>query len=294
MKTPNSNIFLCALRALRVLRGKYVFFVLILPLPTLASPWADTVYNYSPGATQESPRGSGNFFTDPSQALGPVSPLASDTNPSTAVVQLGQAGSITLGFNSPILNNLPDPSSPTNPNGVDFTIFGNSFEEGFAGSGTYYREPGFVEVARKNPDGTPGPFYLLLPAKLPADMIGGVDTGPGTTLLAGYADEHPVNASGDPTLPPDNPLSAGGDAFSLESAVLESSPGVPALLNGQPQFISLPSVDFIRITDVLPNDGDSITGFYTTDIDAVIDLPGTVPEPTLLLLLPSLMLVRRR
>lgn len=252
------------------------------------SPWATRYRDYHPGTLNT---GAGSAFDDPTQALGELDMNVSSGNGSTNVVQLGQGGSIVLGFDHAITNNRPDPSNPYNPSGFDFTIFGNAFLAG----ASVYREPGFVEVA-KDVNGSPGEWYLLLPAKLPADMVGGVDTGTGTSLLDGYADERPVNYQGDVTLAPDVAGSAGGDGFKLEWAVLQSAPGVPLLdANDQPIFVALDSIDWIRITDVLPNDGQFATGAITTDIDAVYDLDGTpAPEPSAVLLAPTLLLLRRR
>jgi hypothetical protein len=263
-------------------------FVLVLAVvvgvftsPLHAALWASDLSYYMPGEPQESPIGSGAYYTNPHLALGPVSPLASREVPSTDVVQLGQGGSIVLSFDGPILNKIPDPAS-SNPLGYDFVIFGNAFEAGFVGSGIFFREPGYVEVARRGADDRPGEWFLLLPDKWPADLVGGLDSGPGA-LFSGYADVSPVRGDGNPLLPPDHPDSAGGDGFFLERAVRQLAPGVPRLDDqGQPIFVTLNSVDFIRITDAILNDGGP-TGFYTTDIDAAINLPGTVPEPSAML-----------
>jgi len=114
-----------------------------------------------------------------------------------------------------------------NPLGYDLTIFGNAFEAGYGGSGVYFREPGFVEVARKNAAGQPDTWYLLLPDRAPSSLVGGRDSGPGS-VYAGYADVSPVNGAGNPLLPPDADGSAGGDGILLEWAVRQASPGVPA------------------------------------------------------------------
>ncbi len=266
--------------------GYVVAFALLILVAGRASaspgdPYADFVLAYSPGGLTESPVGSGNFFNSAAEALGGPDAAARPTVPSGHVVQLGQGGSLTLGFDDPIVNKAAG-ARADNPLGVDFVVYGNAFEQGFSGSGLYFREPGFVEVAQKQAGGGPGTFYLILPDKLPANLVGGVDSGSGATLPAYYADVHPVDGSGNTLIAPEQAGSAGGDAFILERAVLESSPGVP-LLDGQnnPQFVALDHVDFVRITDAIVNDGDAQIGGYTTDIDAVVALPA-VPEPGML------------
>ena len=253
------------------------------------SPWASRYRDYLPGTLNT---GAGSSFDDPQQALGVMDQNVSNGSQSTAVLQLGQRGSVVLGFDHSIRNNAVDANNTSNPTGFDFTIYGNAFTAGV----NVYREPGFVEVAQ-DVNGSPGTWYLLLPEKLPSEMVVGTDTGTGSSLLAGYADEHAVNYQGNVALAPDVTGSAGGDGFKLEWAVLESASGVPVLDGlGNPTYVTLASIDYIRITDVLSNDGQFGTGSITTDIDAVYDLDGTpVPEPaTAALLLPIGLLIRRR
>jgi len=260
----------------------------------LASPYADLVWDYSQGTATTS---NGSTFSDPAKALGAPDTNASLTAPSTEVYQLGQRGFITLGFSQPIANKAAG-QIVGNPAGVDFVVFGNAFEQVFVGSGSYFREPGFVEVAQKNPDGSPGTFYFLVPDILPSALVGGTtanqngDTGPGATLPAGYADVHPVDGAGNHLIAPDQAGSAGGDGFFLEKAILQSAPGVPLLDGlGQYQYVTLDHVDFVRITDALPSDGSTALGGYTTDVDAVVALP--VPEPALAGWLAAAMLLLR-
>ncbi len=283
---------------------RFSLILLTLTAPVVAAnPWADTVFNYSPGSLQTigSDPENQSLFNDPSQALGAISPSANPLVASTAVVQLGQRGSITLGFDEPVLNNVPD-SESTNPLGFDFTVFGNAIELGFLGFGQFYREPGFVEVAQKLPNGQPGEWFLILPTKLPSELVYGIDTGVGAIQLPSYADVSTVNGTGNPLLPPGSSGSAGGDGFLLERAVRQTSSGVPLELSqGTYDFVSLGSIEFVRITDALASDASGqvngvSTGLITTDIDAVIDLPGTVPEPAALSMLAGLtwVLSRRR
>ncbi|HYE20919.1 MAG TPA: hypothetical protein VEA69_20910 [Tepidisphaeraceae bacterium] len=259
---------------------------LAVPSVAHAGPYASGVYAHHQGpatVSAESTPGNVIIYDDPTKALGAPDASAGPTVPSTQVFQLGQRGFVTLTFDEPVWNKLPGQIA-TNPAGADFVVFGNAFELGFVGSGSFFREPGFVEVAQKNPDGTPGPFYLLLsPYKAPAALVGGSDdvvgdSGPMGGVYDGYADVHPVNGAGDPLIAPDQPGSAGGDGFFLEWAVVQSSPGVPALVGGLPQFVALDHADFVRITDAIETDGATQLGGYTTDIDAVVNLPA-VPEP---------------
>jgi len=241
-------------------------------------PWADVVHAYNPGNLTALV---GGFYNDPSLALGAVSVDAARLSQSTDVVQLGDGGSVTLFFDEPILNNIPYAGS-TNPLGYDFTVFGNAFEAGEIGTGIFFREPGFVEVAEALPNGQPGTFYLIRPDKLPANLTA-ADRGPGTALNAFYADVHWVDGTGNPLLPPGAAGSAGGDGFLLERGVAQTSPGVPLLVGGQFVPVSLASIQFLRITDAILGDRVPGLGFLSTDIDAAIDLPGTtaqaVPEP---------------
>jgi hypothetical protein len=91
--------------------------------------YADSVVSYTSGT------GVNASYTDPTRALG--SPTVyngyQNTDPfnpayqSTDLVSVGAGGSLTLAFNSPILND------PTHPFGLDFIIFGNTgFVEDFS------------------------------------------------------------------------------------------------------------------------------------------------------------------
>src|SRR5215475_2810196 len=91
--------------------------------------FADSVVSYTSG-TGVSPT-----YTDPTHALGSPTVFigyqnADPFNPpyqATDLVSVGAGGSLTLAFNSPILN------SPTHPFGMDFIIFGNTgFIENFS------------------------------------------------------------------------------------------------------------------------------------------------------------------
>lgn len=95
-------------------------------VPALSrAQYADAVVSYVPGG------GYSSGYTDPASALGsparvtsgqfggPVDPFAPPFLPAQ-LVSLGAGGSLTVQFNTPILNN------PANPFGVDFMVFGGS------------------------------------------------------------------------------------------------------------------------------------------------------------------------
>ena len=94
--------------------------------PTLASAqFADSVVSYTSGTgfqpgynTPISALGEPSRIT-PGTFGGPVDPFNS-AYLSSQLVSLGVGGSLTVQFNSPILNN------PANPFGLDFNIFGNA------------------------------------------------------------------------------------------------------------------------------------------------------------------------
>lgn len=82
------------------------------------SPWASSVHEYSFGAGQTTGQGA-NYF--PYNVLGAVSTGVSATTPASLpeeIVSLGRNGSVSVGFESPIINGI----------GADFTVFENAFE----------------------------------------------------------------------------------------------------------------------------------------------------------------------
>lgn len=244
----------------------------------LCTPFAvSPVIDYTPGL------GNGGF-SDSSLALHtPVGGLVNFPN-STSVVSLGDHGSITLAFD----HDAQDDSR--NPYGLDFIVFGNAF---FRGGDPAFRwqEPAFVEISQDN-----SMWYLILPSKLPSNMVGGVDTGDSHTILRGYAEytptlacpsnrtneefytvpDRPSNPETSANLPVDA-VSGGGDAMDIAWAVVQSAPGVPAP-DGQGHTIpaGIAWFRYIRLTDVLEDDTNPTYGRITADIDAVSDIAPAV------------------
>src|SRR5258705_8178756 len=99
-----------------------------IPLITQAQ-FASGVISYNPGS------GFSPNFTNSSAALGApasgsgITPFAPPFSTSQ-IVSIGAGGSLTLQFNTPLLNN------PADPYGIDMMIFGNSFFIITSGSGS--------------------------------------------------------------------------------------------------------------------------------------------------------------
>src|SRR5947208_16950251 len=89
---------------------------------TIRAQYADAVVSYTAGS------GASAGFTDPSRALGAPTTFigyqnADPFNPpyrGTELVSVGEGGSLTVQFSTPILN------GPSHAYGLDFIIFGNS------------------------------------------------------------------------------------------------------------------------------------------------------------------------
>ncbi|MBO7393975.1 MAG: hypothetical protein J6U98_07235 [Abditibacteriota bacterium] len=247
------------------------------------SPFASEVIDYSPGPGQFVKN---RLYNDPSRALGAPMGLYVDVPCNDSLVTLGDGGSITLAFDTPVKDD------PANPYGMDFIVFSNAM---FVGGDPYYRfqEPAFAEIS---PDGEH--WYLILPNILPADMEGNVDTGNSETPLRGYAEftptvglpqdletpyfnatrtaeqlytvpERPYDGEDDESLEFDK-VSGGGDAFDIADAVVETLPGVPARDAGG-NFIkaNLKEFKYIRLTDAVTGDGSQLFGEISAEIDAV-------------------------
>ena len=251
-----------------------------------ANPFAGQVISYQPGPGQfvNNP-----LFNDPARCLGAPEGLYVDEPNQDSVATLGDGGTITLAFDEVVYDH------PDNPYGLDFIVFSNA---SFIGGDPYYRwqELAFVEISRNASD-----WYLILPSKLPADLIGGVDTGQCSSVVSGYAEYTPtVGLPQDLALPsfpvsrtdeelytvPDRPsipgdpsaidfdyVSGGGDAFDIAAAVVQISPGVPAL-DGQSNPIPA-NIDwfrYVRLTDAVTGDSIPQLGEISAEIDAVSDV----------------------
>jgi hypothetical protein len=242
------------------------------------NPFANTVVSYQ--------KGPGTWgFENPSLALGAPVGGTIYTPDNTSIVSLGDGGRITLAFANPVYDD------PKNPYGKDFIVFGNAFYQVYPT--TRWQEPGFVEISPDNVN-----WYLVLPNKLPSQLIGGVDTGSSTSVLINYADYTPTLARpsnrtdeefytvperpsiqgnpGDPAFESARGfdfVSGGGDAMDIADAVVQSAPGVPAL-DGQGHTIpaNLSYFQYIRITDALSNDSVPPFSLITTELDAVADV----------------------
>ncbi len=255
---------------------------LFVPAITRAQ-FADTVVSYTQGSLDpDYPN-----YNDPNAALGapsqvtpgeyggPVDPFDPPYLPSQ-IVGVGTGGSLTLQFNSPILNN------PGNPFGIDFIIFGhagfNIVNGDYSGGGItdgslFTGGTSDVQVS-VSADGVT--FYKLNPALTPqVDGLFPTD-GSGNPLVAvnpslTASDFNGLGLSGIRSL---YAGSAGGAGFNLGWAV-----------DGSDQSVTLPSVDYVRL-DVL---GDGTVAY----IDAV----SVVPEPATCALAfvgAGLFLLRRR
>ena len=250
-------------------------------IPTVTSAqFADSVYDYTEGS------GVTAGYNNPAAALGAPSTETIDpiygTSPvdpfdapylASQIVGVGNGGTLTLRFNTPIQNN------PGNPFGVGFIIFGHAgfvedFSTGTAVDGSLYTGGTSDVQVSVSADGST--FYRLNPALAP--QVDGL---------------FPTDGSGNPLLPVNPALtaadfagldltriralyngSAGGAGFSLAWAI-----------DSNGQSVSLSSINYVRVTVL--NDGSP----------AYIDAISVVPEPvtwTLALTSASLFLLRRR
>ncbi len=250
----------------------------------------------------------------PSTGHTPTTPLNDDPETlRPTVVSLGQGGSITLRFNRPVRNQPPSPANPRGYDFLvwgntlqGFMAITPELELG------RFNEQGFIEVAQADENGSPIEWFLVLPRIfydsvrmepvprdfLPAQLIGPTvigaefvasgDVGTSASLFDGFADAVPArgaqlamilatNQLADVVL--DDPATfeiegLGGTGVDLTRAVRQEAPGVPLLVDGQPQFVSQPRVDLVRITDVRTGDTHPAgAGPITTEVDGLIVLP---------------------
>ena len=249
-------------------------------VPSLASAqFADSVVSYTSGT------GSQPGYNTPASALGepsritpgafggPVDPFNS-AYLSSQLVSLGIGGSLTVQFNSPILNN------PANPFGLDFNIFGNAgfivtnaVDENWnyigtpRTAGSLYGADATSTRVSVSTDGIN--FFTLNPA--PAPIVDGL---------------FPTDGSGRFDLPVNPALNAGSfagqDLLGIRSFYNGSGGGrgfdIAWAQDGLGNSVSLGSISFVRV-EVLGGNAE-IDGF------------AVVPEPASmsLLLLGSLAL----
>lgn len=159
------------------------------PLQPADSPFAVTVWAFTPAPGQfvNSPA-----FNDPCRALG--APVGGGTlgPDNTKIVSLGGfSGTITLGFNRPVIND------PRNRQGLDVIVFGNAHY--VAGNpNRRWAEAATIEISRDtNHNGVPDDAWYLIP---------------GSHFVSPPAPPPPVfsqtwdDNTGDLTFPPSNPL----------------------------------------------------------------------------------------
>lgn len=249
--------------------------------PTIVSAqFADTVISYTSGTgiqtgydTPASALGEPSRIT-PGMFGGPVDPFNS-AYLSSQVVALGMGGSLTVQFNSPILNNL------SNPFGLDFNIFGNA---GFVITNGDYSGGGITDGSLYGADATSTRvsvsadginFFTLNPALAP--------------IVDGF---FPTDGSGNFGLPVNPALNAGSfagqDLLGIRSLYNGSGGGrgfdISWAQDGVGNSVLLGSISFVRV-DVLGGNAE-IDGF------AVVPEPATAS----LMLLGSIgcWIVRRR
>lgn len=286
-----------------VLAAIIVLFLVLTAAPlyaTVEDPFADEVVNYAPGPGWYNY--SGSIWIHPENALdAPLGKYVNEpyyTDTDTPVVTLGDGGTITLKFDTPVADN------PHNPYGLDFIVFSNAV---FVGGSPQLRwqELAFVEISQ---DGVN--WYLIKPSILPAELRVNDDTGTNAhdydcgrsyTAVNGYAEYTPtvglpqelkypvfsgVNRTSEelytipdrPSIPGDDSVtstidfdyvSGGGDAFDIANAVVETAPGVPLFVDNQIVPAGISSFNYIRLTDTCTGDSWPGLGEISAEIDAV-------------------------
>jgi hypothetical protein len=219
--------------------------------------YAGSVASYTAGS------GVNASFTDPTRALGSPTGFigyqdADPFNPpyqAVNLVSVGAGGSLTLAFNSPILN------SPTHPFGLDFIIFGNTgfienFSTGTTDGSLFGNNTGATRVWVSADNLT---YYQLNPALTPT-----VDSLFPTDAAGAFS--QPVN----PALTQSG--FAGLDLAGIRSLYNGSGGGtgydISWAQDSGGQSVVLPSISFVRV--------DVLSG--KSEIDAI----AAVPEPNLL------------
>jgi hypothetical protein len=238
----------------------------------LHAQYADTALGYNAGT------GVAAGYNDPTRALGAPTVFIGyqNTDPfnppylSSHIAGLGTGGSLTLQFNTPILNNA------ANPFGLDFIIFGHAgFTEDFnTGTTDGSLFTGGTSNVRVSVSADGVNFFTLNPALTP--KVDGL---------------FPTDASGNSLLPVNPALTgadfAGKDLAGIRALYAGSGGGagfdLSWAIDGANQPVSLASVDFVRL--------DGLSGV------AYVDAVSVVPEPStgaLLLAGAALVWLRRR
>jgi hypothetical protein len=209
-----------------------------------SDPYADQVTSYTPGT------GINTSYENTNAALGAPLSTATITAPpfgTSDIVGVGNGGQLTLGFNTPILNN------PTgHAGGLDFTIFGNEFFtlSGSAIGGVFNHAGLTVWVSQDNIT-----YYQL-------------------AVPYGADDYYPTQGSGDPSLPV-NP------SFTLSTFIGQTTNQALSLYNGSAggasysiswaedaggHSVSIPSISYVQI--------QGTSGFgYVDSVSRVQDIP---------------------
>jgi len=268
----------------------------------VADPFADVVVGYMPGPSWYNYPGS--IWIDPQNALGAPhgkyvnEPYYSDTD--TPVVTLGDGGTITLAFCTPVVDD------PRNPYGLDFIVFSNAHFVGY-NPNLRWQELAFVEISQ---DGST--WYLIKPSIFPANLRActngdpnpdphNYDVGKSYTAVYGYAEYTPTvglpQELAYPPFPnvsrtteelytvPDRPanirclgycgtagfdyVSGGGDAFDIADAIVETAPGVPLMVDNSTVPAGIDWFRYVRLTDARTGDAFGVLKDVSADIDAV-------------------------
>jgi len=234
-------------------------------LSVRAASFADAVVAYNPGSLSGSAVGFTNataVLGEPSSVTpgpfgGPVDPF----NPpylDTQLVAVGPGGSIIVRFNSPLLNN------PSNPYGLDFTIYGNSgfvitngdFSGGGITDGSLFgNNTGSTRVSVSADNIS---YFTLNPSRAPVvdglyPTDGNGDFARAVNPVLGNVDFSDKDLAGIRAL---YAGSGGGTGFDISWA--QDSAG---------QDINLSSINFVRV--------DVLTG------ESEIDAFAVVPEPSI-------------
>ena len=248
------------------------------------SPFASSVASYDAGTGAPA-----SFTSDPTVALGAPERVTGEVAgfPGSVtmfntpfgpdeIISIGEGGHLTLGFDQPIVDD------PTNPFGIDFIVFGNTFfttDDFTVGNITGSNaEPGTIEVSDNGVD--------FVPLTTQADTLfptqGYTDAG----IFGTDANFLPNGSTPTDFFQPMDPSLTLNDFLGLDyqSALAlygTSAGGTGVDLAGS----GLASISFVRISVPL---GAGIN----SEIDAIVN----VPEPTTMLMLAmgGLMLRRRR